>query len=54
MAAAPYTYASGGRYEGESRNGKLHGPGVYFSKSGKKLAAGRATDGCFGVINGIG
>ena len=47
-----FTIASGWRYEGEWREGKIHGPGVYFSKSGKWLAAGQATNGCFGKRDG--
>ena len=46
------TFADGNRYEGEWREGNIHGPGVYFDKSGEKLAEGRATDGCFGKRNG--
>ena len=46
------TWPSGFRYEGEWRNGKIHGPGVAFNKSGKKIAAGNATNGCFGRGDG--
>ena len=45
-------YASGGRYEGVWVDGKIHGPGVYFDKSGRKLASGNATNGCFGRRDG--
>ena len=47
-----FKFADGRGYEGDWQNGKIHGPGAYFDKSGRKVAAGTATDGCFGVING--
>ena len=46
------TWPSGDRYEGEWRDGKIHGPGVASNKSGKKVAAGNATNGCFGRRDG--
>lgn len=47
-----FTWSDGGRYEGEWRAGSIHGPGAYFDKSGQKVAAGTATDGCFGKRDG--
>ena len=43
-----YYYAGGPRYEGEYRDDKLHGPGILFDKSGRKVAEGNASSGCFG------
>ena len=45
-------FADGGRYEGAWRAGRIHGPGTYFGKSGESVAAGSATDGCFGKPDG--
>ena len=42
-----FTFYDGYRWEGIFRDGKAHGRGVYFAKSGKKVAAGRAVNGCF-------
>ena len=47
-----FYFANGNRYEGVWVDGKIHGPGVLFDKSGKKVASGNATGGCFGKRGG--
>ena len=42
----------GDRYVGEWRDGKIHGPGAAYDKSGKLLEAGNAINGCFGRRDG--
>ena len=42
----------GHRYVGEWRDGKIHGPGAAYDKSGKLLEAGNAINGCFGRRDG--